>query len=76
MNATTTKTRRSHRRIVLECKMAIKKASDENDSDKLLRVMSRYGRKTVDEAVREINEDHAKDMGMTMEEYEKWLNED
>lgn len=68
--------RRSHNRIVLECKMAIKKASDENDSDKLLRVMSRYGRKTVDEAVREINEDHAKDMGMTMEEYEKWLNED
>jgi hypothetical protein len=56
--------------------MAIKKASDENDPDKLLRVMSRYGRKTVDEAVQEINEDHAKDMGMTMEEYEKWLNED
>lgn len=70
------KPNRSHRRIVFECKTAIKKASDENDSDKLLRVMSRYGRKTVDEAVREINEDNARDMGMTMEEYEKWLNED
>lgn len=70
------KPNRSHRRIVLECKTAIKKAEHENDPDKLLRVMRRYGRKTVDEAVREINEDHARDMGMTMEEYEKWLNED
>lgn len=70
------KPNRSHARIVFECKMAIKKASDENDSDKLLRVMSRYGRKTVDEAVRQINEDHAKEMGMTMEEYEAWLKED
>lgn len=70
------KPNRSHQRIVFECKMAIKKAEQENDSDKLLRVMSRYGRKTVDEAVQEINEDHAKELGMTMEEYEKWLNED
>ena len=68
--------KRSHARIVFECKMAIKKAQYEADSDKLLRVMSRYGRKTVDEAVQEINEDHAKEMGMTMEEFEAWLKED
>lgn len=67
------KPNRSHRRIVFECKMAIKKAEQENDSDKLLRVMGRYGRKTVDEAVQEINEDHAKELGMTMEEYNAWL---
>lgn len=76
MNATTTKTRRSHQRIVFECKMAIEKVSNENDPDKLLKVMSRYGRKTVDEAVLWINQDRAKEMGMTMEEYQKWLNED
>lgn len=70
------KPNRSHRRIVFECKMAIKKASEEADSDKMLKVMSRYGRKTVDDAVREINEEHAKEMGMTMEEFEAWLKED
>lgn len=68
--------RRSHNRIVLECYMAIKKASDENDSDKLLKVMSRYGKKTRDDAIQMMREEHAKDMGMTVEEYEKWLNED
>jgi hypothetical protein len=56
--------------------MAIKKASDENDNDKLIKVMRRYGKKTRDDAIQMMKEEHAKDMGMTMEEYEKWLNED
>lgn len=56
--------------------MAIKKASNENDSDKLLKAMSRYGKKTRDDALQMMREEHAKDMGMTVEEYEKWLNED
>ncbi len=72
MNAT----RRSHNRIVLECYMAIKKASDENDTDKLLKVMSRYGKKTREDALQMMKEEHAKDMGMTMDEYEAWLKED
>lgn len=70
------KANRSHARIVFECKMAIKKAQGDADSDKLLRVMSRYGRKTVDEAVQQINEEHAKEMGMTMDEFNAWLKSD
>ena len=72
MNAT----RRSHNRIVLECYMAIKEANKENDTDKLVRVMIRYGKKTREDAIQMMKEEHAKDMGMTMEEYEKWFNED
>lgn len=70
------KTNRNHNRIVLECYMAIKKASAENDSDKLVKVMGRYGKKTREDAIQMMKEEHAKDMGMTMEEYEAWLKED
>ena len=48
--------KRSHARIVFECKTAIEKAQNEADSDKIIRVMSRYGRKTVDDAVLWINQ--------------------
>lgn len=66
--------RRSHNRIVFECYMAIKKASNENDTDKLIRVMSRYGRKTREEAYHMLIEEAAKEKGMTVWEYAKWLN--
>lgn len=65
--------KRSHQRIVFECKQAIEKAGSENNPDKLLRVMRRYGRKTREEAMLWINQDKAKAMGMTMEEYNAWL---
>lgn len=68
--------RRSHNRIVFECYMAIKKASNENDTDKLIRVMGRYGRKTREEAYHMLIEEAAKEKGMTVWEYTKWLNED
>lgn len=68
--------KRSHNRIVLECYMAIKKASKEVDADKLIRVMGRYGRKTREEAYRMLIEEEAKKRGMTIWEYTKWLNED
>jgi len=67
------KMKRSHQRIVFECKQDIEKASNSNEPDKLLRVMRRYGRKTVDEAVLWINQDKAAAMGMTMDEYNAWL---
>lgn len=68
--------KRNHNRIVLECYMATKKSNEENDSDKLIKVMSRYGKKTREDALQMMKEEHAKDMGMTMEEYEEWLKED
>lgn len=68
--------KRSHQRIVFECKQNIEKASNSNDPDKLLRVMNRYGRKTVDEAVLWINQDAAAKKGMTLEEYKKWIWEE
>lgn len=45
------KERKTHQKVVTECYLAIKKADEENDTDKLLRVMSRYGKKTRDEAL-------------------------
>lgn len=70
------KPNRNHNKIVLECYLAIKKVEKENNPDKLVRVMGRYGRKTREDAIQMMKEEHAKDMGMTMEEYEAWLKED
>jgi len=70
------KTRKSHAGVVVDCLLAIKKAERSNDTDKLLKVMSRYGRKTLDDAMRMYNEEKAKEMGMTMEEFNNWLKED
>lgn len=72
---TTTKTRRSHARIVFECYMAIREAERENDSDKLLRVMSRYGKKTREEAIERLTREAAESMGMTYEEFQQSLKE-
>lgn len=71
-----TRTRRSHNRIVFECYQAIKKAEAENDTDKLLNAMRRYGKKTREEAYKMLIEKAAEEKGMTIWEYTKWLNED
>ena len=71
-----TRTRRSHNRVLLECYLAIKKASDGNDPDKLVKVMSRYGRSTVNEACEMLKEDAAERLGMTKEQFEESLKED
>ena len=73
---TTTKTRRSHARIVFEAFMAIRNAEKDADSDKLLRVMSRYGRKTLDDAMDMLNDYHAEQLGMTREQFNEWLKEE
>lgn len=62
--------KRSHNRIVLECYFELKRSKHPE------RVFARYGRKTGNEAFQMFKEEHAKDMGMTMEEYDKWLNSD
>jgi DNA-binding FadR family transcriptional regulator len=67
----TTRIRRSHNRVVFECYQAIKKAEESNDTDKLLRVMSRYGKKTRDDAIKMLEEDAAERCGMSYEEYHK-----
>ena len=55
---------------------SIKKAEAENDTDKLLNAMRRYGKKTREEACRMLIEKAAEEKGMTIWEYTKWLNED
>ena len=72
---TTTKTRRSHARIVFEAFTAIRNAEKDADSDKLLRVMRRYGRKTLDDAMDMLNDYHAEQLGMTREQFNEWLKE-
>ena len=67
---------RSHNRIVLECYFAIRKADEENDSEKLIRIMNRYGRQTLNDATKMIHEENAKKFGMTLEEYEEMLKND
>lgn len=64
------KANRSHARIVFECYMELKRSENPE------KVFARYGRKTGDEAFQMLKEEHAKEMGMTMEQFEKWLNED
>ena len=64
------KANRSHNRIVLECYMELKRSENSE------KVLARYGRKTRNEAIQMLKEEHAKDMGMTMEEYEEWLKSD
>lgn len=73
---TTTKTRRPHALIVFEAFMAIRNAEKEADSDKLLRVMSRYGRKTLDDAMDMLNDYHAEQLGMTREQFNEWLKKE
>lgn len=70
------KPNRSHNRIVFECYKAMKKAEAENDTDKLLSVMRRYGKKTREDAIEMLKEDAAEKLGMTKEEFEKQLEED
>lgn len=65
----TTRTRRSHNRVVFECYQAIKKAG--NDTDKLLKALSRYGEKTRDDAFKMLEEEAAERCGMSYEEYHK-----
>lgn len=67
----TQRTRRSHNRVVFECYQAIKKAEESNDTDKLLRVMSRYGKQTRDDAIKMLEEEAAERRGMSYEEYHK-----
>lgn len=62
--------RRSHARIVFECYMELR------NNDNPEKVFARYGRKTREDAMRMYNEEKAKEMGMTMEEFEKWLKEE
>lgn len=61
--------KRSHARIVFECYMELRKS---NNPEK---VLARYGRKTREDAIRMYHEEMAEEMGMTMEEFEKWLKE-
>lgn len=68
--------KRSHNRIVFECYMALKKAEAENDCDKMLRIMHRYGRKTREDAIRRLEEDSAEKLGMSYEEYDKMIKEE
>lgn len=67
------KANRSHARIVFECAMSMRKAERENDFDKELNIMKRYGRKTVNEAIELLNDWRAEEMGMTREEFNEWL---
>jgi len=62
--------KRGHNRIVAECYMELKRSENPE------KVLTRYGRKTRQEAIQMLKEEHAKKMGMTMEEYEAWLKED
>ena len=71
-----TRTRRTHNRVVIECYQAIKKAQEDPDTEKLLRVMRRYGRTTREQAIEMLKEEAAERMGMTVEEYEKYLESD
>lgn len=70
------KMKRTHARIVTECYLAIKKAEKDNNTDKLLNTMKRYGRKTLDDAMTMYNQEKAKEMGMTMDKFNKWLKEE
>lgn len=58
--------RKSHQRKVFECYMAIR----QNKS------FSRFGKQTREDAFRMYKEEKAKEMNMTMDEFDKWLNED
>lgn len=62
--------KRNHARIVFECYMELKRSEHPE------RVFARYGRNTGNEAFQMLKEEHAKKMGMTMEEYEEWLKSD
>lgn len=64
------KERRTHQRIVAECYAELLR------SDNPEKVFARYGRKTGEEALHMLHEKKAEEMGMTMWEYVKWLNED
>lgn len=59
-------TRKSHQRKVFECYMDMKKGKS----------FVKYGKQTREDALRMYNEEKAKEMGMTMEEFNKWLWED
>lgn len=59
--------KRTHARIVTECYLKLK------NSEHPEKVFARYGRKTGEEALQMYNEEQAKKMGMTMEQFNEWL---
>ena len=59
-------TRKSHARKVFECYMDMKNGNS----------FAKYGRQTRQEAWQMYKEEKAKEMGMTIEEFQNWLDED
>jgi len=64
--------RKSHNRKVLECFLELKN----DDGSRLLTIMRKYGRKTREEAIEKLYEYNAEKLGMTIEEYKKWIWEE
>lgn len=58
--------RKSHIRVVYECKQAMKEGKS----------FSKYGKKTRKEAFESILQENANKRGMNIEEYKQWLNSD
>ena len=58
--------RKSHARKVVECYLDMKNGKS----------FSKYGKRTRDDAWRMYTEEKAKELGMTLEEFEQWLRED
>lgn len=58
--------RKSHSRKVFECYMAMKHGKS----------FSQFGKQTRDDAFRMYKEEKAKEMNMTMDEFENWLKSD
>lgn len=67
---------RSHARIVFECAMSMWKAERENDFDKEMNIMKRYGRKTLNDAIELLNDWRAEMLGITREELDKMVAEE
>ena len=67
------KPRQSHNRIVLNCYLELK---NDKDGKRLMTIMHKYGRKTRDEAITMLKQKSAEEMGMTLDEYEKYLLSD
>lgn len=63
------RTRRSHQRVVLDCYLELKRSEHPE------KVFARYGRKTGEEAHKMLIEEKAKERGMTIWEYTKWIND-
>ena len=64
------KMKRTHARIVTEGYIALRNCNDP------VKVLSKYGRKTRDDIMTMYNQEKAKELNMTMDEFNKWLMED